>query len=144
MRCLFFIFILLSALQVQAKSLVLTLVDGTSLYYLLGGETNPVMRFSEDSGFSVNADNYEFSGVKNFYISTTDASCISKTKISKTSFHSGFLSINAASVAVFTLDGKNVDVISEKSGDMITIDMSSLPKGIYVIKAGKSSFKVCK
>ena len=56
----------LASMGAMAKSLVLTLSDGTLVYYLLGGETDPRMRFVEGK-IEVNTDVYEISGIKNFY-----------------------------------------------------------------------------
>ena len=58
-------------LSVEAKSLVITLKDGTLVYYLLNSDKSPVMRMVP-GGFTVNKDSYKFSEVKNFYISPTD------------------------------------------------------------------------
>ena len=61
----------LASMGAMAKSLVLTLSDGTLVYYLLGGETDPRMRFVEGK-IEVNTDVYQISGIKNFYISNED------------------------------------------------------------------------
>ena len=53
------------------KSLVLTLANNTLVYYVLGGDKNPMMRFA-DGKVCVNSDEYAFSNIKNFYISETD------------------------------------------------------------------------
>ena len=47
----------LACMTATAKSVVFTLSNGTKIYYLLGGETNPVMRFV-DGKITVNADSY--------------------------------------------------------------------------------------
>jgi len=62
---------LMAVLAVEAKSLVITLSDGTLVYYLLSNDKSPVMRMVP-GGFTVNSDTYQFSEVKNFYISQTD------------------------------------------------------------------------
>ena len=64
-------FLFLAIGVLSAKSLVLTLKNGTLVYYLLGGEANPMMRFV-DGDIVVNTDKYEFGNIKNFYISATD------------------------------------------------------------------------
>ena len=55
-----------SLLPAGAKSVVFTLNDGTLVYYLLGGEVAPVMRFGDEGTLTINADSYEVSGIKNF------------------------------------------------------------------------------
>ena len=62
---------LLTSFAVEAKSLVITLSDGSLVYYLLSNDNAPTMRIVE-GGFMVNGDTYAFKDVKNFYISTTD------------------------------------------------------------------------
>ena len=62
---------LLTSFAVEAKSLVITLSDGSLVYYLLSNDNAPMMRRVE-GGFMVNGDTYAFKDVKNFYISTTD------------------------------------------------------------------------
>ena len=60
---LLFVFACLAYAGAMAKSVVFTLVDGTKVYYLLGGETNPKLRFVEGK-MTVDADVYEFSDIK--------------------------------------------------------------------------------
>ena len=47
---------LLVSSAAYAKSLVITLTDGTLVYYLLGSDTNPKLHFV-DGGIMINADN---------------------------------------------------------------------------------------
>lgn len=146
-RALFSAIFLFCGLMVgQAKSLVLTLTDGSLVYYYLGGETKPVMRFnSESEGFSVGADNYLFSGVTNFYISATDnPNGIASVEMDKVSIHSGMISLRGDHASVYSIDGKKMDAKIESVGEMQTVDISGLPKGVYVIKSGKTSLKVRK
>ena len=58
----------LAIVNLSARSIVLTLKDGTHVYYLLGGESRPVLKFV-DGNIVVNTDRYEFGDIKNFYIS---------------------------------------------------------------------------
>ena len=63
--------VLMSVCMASAKSVVFTLSNNTKVYYLLGGEKNPVMKFV-DGKLVVNTDTYEFSKIKNFVISEED------------------------------------------------------------------------
>ena len=63
--------VLMTSLGVSAKSVVFTMNDGTKVYYLLSTGVNPILRFKEGR-MVVNEDAYEFSDIKNFYISETD------------------------------------------------------------------------
>lgn len=135
--------------NINAKSLVLTLKDGTLVYYLLGGETNPMMRFV-DGKVTVDADEYTISGIKNFYISEEDdpnsiedikgnkdfANYSNNTLIVKTS--------KTRSVKVFNINGAEMDADIQKSDDMTSVALNRLPKGAYIIRVGESSFKVIK
>ena len=58
-------FLFLAIGVLSAKSLVLTLKNGTLVYYLLGGEANPMMRLT-DGDIVVNTDKYEFGNIQNF------------------------------------------------------------------------------
>ena len=60
--------VLMTSLGVSAKSVVFTMNDGTKVYYLLSTGVNPILRFKEGR-MVVNEDAYEFSDIKNFYIS---------------------------------------------------------------------------
>ena len=51
--------------------MVITLSDGTLVYYLLSSGKSPVMRMVP-GGFMVNDDSYRYADVQNFYISQTD------------------------------------------------------------------------
>lgn len=131
----------------SAKSVVFTLSDGTLVYYLLGGETNPVMKFV-DGKVVVNADTYEFSEVKNFYISATDdPTFVEEIKALPSKFDGKTLVVPTenANVAVFDASSKKVKASISVANGSTLVDLSSLPKGVYIIKVGKSSIKVmCK
>jgi len=148
MKKLFILLILvLSAMQVHAKSLVLTLTDGSLVYYLLGGETNPIMRFV-DGTVVVNADVYEISGIKNFYISETDdPTMISSAKTeNKVSFSGNTFVVKgkASLIKVYALNGTEVEAAIVESEGNTYINMGSMQKGTYVIQVGETSFKVMK
>lgn len=119
----------------SARSILFTLQDGTEVYYLLGGETNPVMKFI-DKQLTVNADNYEFSNIARFIISQTDdPNAIEPQTISVKTNNN---------ISVFTLDGKQVKVDTTTQGGFNAIRTSNLPKGIYIVKIGNQSMKVVK
>lgn len=138
---------LAASMGATAKSVVFTLKNGTLVYYLLGGEKNPVMRFTE-SGITVNADEYEFSDIKNFYISATDdPDGIEQTLAAeKISFSANrFVAKSDAShVSVHAMSGAKVSAMVESAGGYVTVDLSALKQGAYIITIGESSFKVMK
>ena len=119
----------------SARSLLITLQDGTEVYYLLGGDTNPVMRFVGKK-LIVNADNYEFSNIAKFVISQTDDPNAIETQT---------LSVKGnKAVSVYTLDGKQVKVDVDAKDGFSAIRTSALPKGIYIVRIGNQSMKVVK
>ncbi len=131
-----------------AKSLVITMKNNTKIYYLLGGETNPMMRFI-DGQVTVDADNYTISNIKNFYISETDDPSAIEEVLTKhdINYSANTLVINSSninSVKVYTMNGTQVNAEIQNSGDIIAVDLNSLPQGTYIINAGGSSFKVMK
>lgn len=142
------IFLCLACLTAMAKSVVFTLANDTKVYYLLGGETAPMMRFA-DGKLTVNADSYEFTDIKNFYISAEDdpTGIENMLKERNFSFHGGTVVVQAAdakNAAVFTLDGKAMQADTTKDGDIFTIDLNALPAGNYIVKVGKAAFKITK
>lgn len=148
MKKILTLIVMLAAVVIaSAKSVVFTLSDGTLVYYLLGGETNPVMKFV-DGKVVVNADTYEFSEVKNFYISATDdPTSVEEVKALPSKFDGKTLVVPAenANVAVFDASGKKVKASISVANGSTLVDLSSLPKGVYIIKVGGSSIKVmCK
>ena len=135
--------------NISAKSLVLTLKDGTLVYYLLGGDCNPMMRFV-DGKVAVDTDNYTISDIKNFYISEQDdPNAIEDIKSDKAdfSYSNNALTVktgNAKSVKVFAINGSEVEAEIKNASDMTTIGLEKLPKGTYIVRVGNTSFKVTK
>lgn len=132
----------------MAKSVVFTLANNTKVYYLLGSETNPMMRFV-DGKMTVNADTYNFSDIKNFYISSEDdPNAIESTlAASSMTYSANTLVVKASevkSVKVYSVGGKEVNANIQKAGDVITVNLNGLEKGAYVISTGDASFKVLK
>lgn len=135
------------AIGLQAKSLVLKMNNGNEIYYLLGGEKNPNMTFDEGNVI-VNADNYEISGIKSFYISNDNPpDGIEQVFKSTTSFEGNILSIEARKakeVKVYTIDGRKITPDVMVSGDKAYVDLNTLDKGAYIINIGSSSLKIRK
>lgn len=138
--------LLASACMVSARSLVLTLSNNTKVYYLLGGEVNPVMRFV-DGKMTVNTDTYAFSNIKNFFISEEDdPTAIEEVKPVASRFDGNTLVVEgeAKAVKVYGTDGKRVDAPVVQLDGHVSVDMSGLRKGTYIINIGKDSVKVQK
>ena len=149
MKKLLTLFVLCLAVNfAAAKSVVFTLSDGTLVYYLLGGETNPVLRFV-DGKMTVEADTYEVSNIKNFYISETDdPNGIEATLASQgISYKANTVivgSANVKAVKVFSLGGTAVEADIQQQGDAVSVSLEGLDKGAYIVNVGGTSFKVFK
>lgn len=144
----FFLLMLVASIGATAKSLVFTLNDGTKVYYQLSSEVNPIMRFKEGK-LLINDDVYEFDGIKNFYLSDEDAPNAIENVQSKpnVTFQANTVLIPADAVKVlkvFTVDGVEVKTVIQNEGDVFSVDLNGLAKGVYVISTGKSSLKVIK
>ena len=144
----FSLLMLVASIGATAKSLVFTLNDGTKVYYQLSSEVNPIMRFKEGK-LLVNDDVYEFDGIKNFYLSDEDAPNAIENVQSKpnVTFKANTVLIPADAVKVlkvFTVDGVEVKTVIQNEGDVFSVDLNGLAKGVYVISTGKTSLKVIK
>ncbi|MBO4314532.1 MAG: T9SS type A sorting domain-containing protein [Prevotella sp.] len=143
-RFLFVCVIFMASIAVGAKTLVFTLADGTKVYYTLNALTDglryaPVVKFSQGN-VTVNGDQYEWSGIKEFYLSdeSDPAGILPHALCVETD----------AQVVVYSADGKKM-MEAESLSAFKRIDMSGLPKGVYVVivdgkNGGKESFKVTK
>jgi hypothetical protein len=140
--------VLMTSLGVSAKSVVFTMNDGTKVYYLLSTGVNPILRFKEGR-MVVNEDAYEFSDIKNFYISETDdpnaIDFLLSGKDVTMAANTVIIPADAVKdVKVYMVDGKEVKVRVEKTDHAIIVHLNELEKGTYVISTGKSSMKVMK
>ena len=144
----FLLLLLMASVGASAKSVVFTLNDSTIVYYQLSKDVNPIMRFKEGM-MVVNEDAYEFSDIKNFYISDEDDPNAIETVLSKqnVTFSSNTVIIRSDAVKtlkVYTLDGVEVKASVQKTDDVISVDLNGLDKGTYLISTGTSSLKVLK
>lgn len=140
--------LLIASIGASAKSVVFTLNDGTKVYYLLSAEVSPMLRF-KDGKMVVNEDTYEFTDIKNFYISEEDDPNAIEKVLAKhnVTFEANTVVINSDSVKilkVYTLDGVEVKVPVEKSENVISVNLNGLERGTYLISTGDSSLKVLK
>ncbi len=138
---------LLNASFACAKSLVLTLSDGSSVYYQLGGDTEPVLRFSA-SGVVIEADSYQFSEFSNFVISDNDKPTgVDEVEVKAPSFQDGKIVIPSVykNIQLYDCNGSQCQADVTTTDEYSSLDMSSLSAGIYIVKVGNNSFKIlCK
>lgn len=133
--------------NVLAKSLVLTLPNGKLAYYLLGEENNPILRFI-DGDIVVNTDKYEFSNVKNFYISSTDdptgIKSVTGDMIRYDNNTVFFDAENTLSINIYTLDGREIEAHTQQANGKVVVDLNTFPQGTYVLTIGDTSLKIHK
>lgn len=144
----FSLLVLMASMGASAKSVVFTLTDDTKVYYLLSSAANPMLRF-KDGKMAVENEVYEFSMVKNFYISDEDDPNAIEQVLSKQNmtFKSNTVLIRSDAVKtlkVYTLDGVEVKVQVQKTDDVTSVDLNGLEKGVYLISTGNTSMKVWK
>ncbi|MCM1313468.1 MAG: T9SS type A sorting domain-containing protein [Bacteroides sp.] len=144
------LFLSATFLPTAAKSLVLTLADGSEVYYLLGGDTNPMMKFIDGEVY-INTDEYSFSQIEKFRISQTDDPNGIETVVSEKNginIEQGAVYIKTAAkageISVYAANGAKIDAPVEKSGDIVTVHTATVPQGVYIIKTGNSSVKFIK
>lgn len=140
-------FLFLAIGVLSAKSLVLTLKNSTLVYYLLGGEANPMMRFT-DGDIVVNTDKYEFGNIKNFCISATDdPSGIEHTVGENIQYAHNIMVVatdKPLAMAIYTSAGHKVSTPIQQANGRTCIDLNPLPQGAYIVTIGESSLKVLK
>ena len=141
------VFLFLAIGVLSAKSLVLTLKNGTLVYYLLGGEANPMMRFV-DGDIVVNTDKYEFGNIKNFYISATDDPSGIEQAIGEDIQYAHNIMVVSTdkplAMAIYTSAGHKVSTPIHQANGRTCIDLNPLPQGAYIVTIGGSSLKVLK
>lgn len=131
----------------QARSLVLLLNDGTEVYYTLGGEEHPSMRFV-GGDVVVSTSRYAFSDIKKFFISETDEpAALLSEHIGQKDFSLSEGTVYARSDAVikiYNLDGREMKVSRQTTGKLTTVDTRSLPQGTYLLLVGNKQMKFVK
>lgn len=137
-----------SVMIADAKSVVFTLNNGTHVYYLLGGETNPIMKFV-DGKLVVNADSYEFSNIKSFEISAQDDPVAIETvkQKSQTSYDGNTLVIKSAdikTVRVYAANGTEVKAVVSQQEDDVVVTLPSEAHGVFIVRIGNESMKIKK
>jgi len=132
------LFALLVSLAGSAKSLVFTLSDGTTVTYALT-RTEEVKMVVQDSIVYVSTDQYQFSDIVSWRISRETPSAI-ETPTTETNRSGDVITFGKTGrISVFSQNGRRVATAEGES-----IDLSTLPRGIYIVKSGDSSLKVMK
>lgn len=137
---------LMMAMSMSAKSLVLTLADGTDVYFLLGGEKDPVMKVTNET-VTVDTQSFTFTDVVKFRISQTDdPNAIRELTSGSTRFDGNtlFVSSSDKQIQLYTVDGKKVDVKGSQTDGMTMIPVDNLSSGIYLLRVGNQTMKFIK
>lgn len=138
-----FIFCLaLTALTAGARGLLITTKGGVAAYFPITATDRPVMSFV-NSQVWVEGRHYQFGDIAEFRLVDADPTGVRLPAVAERTGNAIVLNTHAA-VVVSDLGGRLVEVpISQADGQQV-VDVSRLPKGAYVVKAGKSSFKFVK
>jgi len=129
-----------------AMSLVVTLADGTEVYYRLQSGSWPVMTVNDEQ-VTVNTDSYAFSSFQNFRISSSDApTAVSAVRIKDIGHDGSELYVNSGGrqVGIYTVDGRKTNAKTTDRGTMTVVSTRGLSKGTYVVRIGDTSFKFLK
>ena len=95
----------------------------------------------------LNADNYSFANVKNFYISNEDdPSGIENVLVEGGVEMQGNQLVipTEGSVKVFTAAGKEVKAETRVVSGNTIVALGTLPQGVYVVNVGGASIKIMK
>lgn len=138
---------LMLVLSVGARSLVLQLSDGTKVYYLLDGVTNPTVRFA-NSQVHIQQNSYAIDGVSKFYISETDdpQTAVEAALINQQNLHQqdGVIYAKTRTLRVYTPGGSAVSAPVQTVGDVRAVYLQSLPAGTYILQLDDRSLKIVK
>ena len=146
-RILLYLIVMLLAFhgEMQARKLVVTLLDGTQVFYSITDTDRPVMAFA-DGMVTVKADSFSFGDIREFrLVKDDDAVKGLSADLSGLRLDRGRIYLNQASaVSVFSLKGQRVEVPASVQDRLTVLDVSALPAGVYVIKTDRTSFKFVK
>lgn len=102
---------------------------------------NNWLMIENDKGVTVSVEAADVAG---FNFLPSDDTAIDDVR-AEGRFGSMMSGLNAGStVSVFALDGKTIQTMSAGSDGKAEIDFNQLPKGVYIIKTDKGSFKIQK
>lgn len=139
---LFLAFSLAAALSAQARSLVITTGDGTKAYFPISDTERPVMEFANGT-MRVSGKDFAFADVSDFRIADDEPTAISALPAFRRA--GGAIVVEStAPMVVVTIDGKPVQADIQTVEGVQTVSTDKLRPGIYVVKAGQSTFKFVK
>lgn len=139
---------LLLAAPMQAalvKCLVVQLSSNAKLYYPTA--QNPTATF-QGTVMHLNTDAMEISTVAKLTIETVELVGIEEeTTTDQAPVNAGqslLFNTSETEVAIYSMSGVRMKTTVSHQGDLFTIDLSGLPKGTYLLRAGNQSWKFIK
>ena len=134
--------LLLVALTAGARGLLLKTTTGLEAYFPITDTDRPVMRFVNQQVW-VNGRHYQFGQIAEFRLVDSDPTSISMPVEGRMA-EGCIVVATAETVTVSDLGGKLLRVPVRQADGCQVVDVSRLPHGAYVVKAGKSSLKFVK
>lgn len=136
--------LLVSALAAQARSLVVTLTDGTKAYFQLADGARPVMKFMAGR-VSVDSQTFTIADIRDFRLSAEDAPTgIQSVETGVRPDGESLWIASESPLAVYDSQGRKQPVDLQRLRGGQRVSLSALPRGLYIIHVGKSTFKVVK
>ncbi len=134
--------LLLAAMTAGARGLLIKTTAGVEAYFPITDTSRPVMQFINNQIW-VSGRHYQFGDIAEFRL--TDNNPTGITLPAELRQTEGVLVVSTTeAVRVSDLSGKLLSVpVTEADGHQV-VDLSRLPHGVYVVRAGKSSFKFVK
>ncbi|MBO4663202.1 MAG: T9SS type A sorting domain-containing protein [Bacteroidaceae bacterium] len=132
----------------SAKSLVLTLKDGTKVYFLITDSSYPMMKIKDGEITLGDEHKYTFPELATFVVSNTDdPNGVEDVEVAQAhTYKSNTLVFagDANKVKVYNVSGAQVDALISENNGSVAVNLNNLPNGAYVISTGSTSFKVVK
>ena len=132
--------------KAEDKSLIITFSDNTTQTFVLS--TLPQITMSNNkmtiSAGTTTAE-YDLYKIKTFTFSgTTSIGNIEDNSDIKTEGYRIIIEGTNANVRIFSVDGKSATLKTTNTSNATVIDISSLNRGVYIIKANDKTVKVSK
>ena len=127
------------------RCLVIQLSSNVKMYYPTA--LNPVATF-EGTVMHLNTEAMDVSTIAKLTIETIELVGIQhETTLNNSPVsmgHTLFLNTSETDIQIFSLSGKRMQTTMNRQGETFSIDLSGLPNGIYLLRAGKQSWKFIK
>lgn len=139
----------------EADALVVLLNDGLSHSYILAEK--PVVTFDTDkiviktADFITELNGYKYEDITKLYFKEHGSSSVERLEMKGVQFrftdgsHVAIEGVDGkSSLTVNSLDGKSYQHLATRNHDSVSIDLTSAPDGVYIIKVNNNSYKIIK